>query len=326
MTCLQKFPVDDVHLQTTVLITTPPTQTVLTHLSHCSLWLLHPVYTTGELCKTELSIAFMELCIPFYMLSLWVKAAWTHLCPLRIVLLLDQCSKITWHVLKIGFSKAISLHCPCSVHFSLTNLYPGNHTIWSSSWEAGRWKLANPLWSWIHSIERPVPLHMGSKQTTPAWIVTHLGIIREDIPSDQTKLRPGSLIRLHDIELSHQNCGFEKPWLFGTLGPMKWCEPNYHLFELQLHLFTITNTPYIVPCPHAYIAVPDHLIFKRGFLRCVYSPTLGQELVEGCSEVQPPLRPWQVDQRWRHPEYRRIMACKDGNDLQWVWSIANSRY
>jgi hypothetical protein len=59
------------------------------------------------------------------------------------------------------------------------------------------------------------PLHLGANQMTQAWIVTHLGILGEELPSMETKLWPGSLI---DVTLSQLNGSFERPWLFGKLG------------------------------------------------------------------------------------------------------------
>jgi hypothetical protein len=58
----------------------------------------------------------------------------------------------------------------------------------------------------IHSL-----IHMGIGQETPAWIITHLGIIEEEKPSDKTKLGFRSLICLHDVNLTQCNSGFESP-------------------------------------------------------------------------------------------------------------------
>jgi hypothetical protein len=60
-------------------------------------------------------------------------------------------------------------------------------------------------------------IHMGISQETIAWIITHLGIIREKTPSDKTKLGPGSLICLHNVTLTQLNMGFESPRVFGAI-------------------------------------------------------------------------------------------------------------
>ena len=76
----------------------------------------------------------------------------------------------------------------------------------------------NYLPSTVHS-----PVHMGIGQETPAWIIMHLGIIREDRPSDKTKLGLRSLIHLHDVTLTQLNTGFESPWVFGAIqAPPLW--------------------------------------------------------------------------------------------------------
>jgi hypothetical protein len=59
-------------------------------------------------------------------------------------------------------------------------------------------------------------LHMGASQTTPAWIVTHLGILGEPLPFKETKLWPESLVRLHDVALSQLNSAGSGTRLFKT--------------------------------------------------------------------------------------------------------------
>jgi hypothetical protein len=171
------------------------------------------------------------------------------------------------------------------------------------------------------------PLHMGVGQGTPAWIVTHLGIIGEPVPSENTKLWPGSLIRLHDITLSQQNFSFEKPWLYGELGHSSRREPGYHIFPIDVDLFTITQVPYVVNCTIAYIAIPNHLIALQGRLASMHPPSLGQRVVEGIGEIQPPFRPWEADPDWRHPEYAKIKKWGMGlmPDLERRWAIFNAR-
>jgi hypothetical protein len=73
------------------------------------------------------------------------------------------------------------------------------------------------------------PIHMGIGQETMAWIIMHLGIIREEIPSDKTKLGPGSLIHLHDVTLAQLNMGLESPWVFGTIWEYPHREAGFHI-------------------------------------------------------------------------------------------------
>jgi hypothetical protein len=150
----------------------------------------------------------------------------------------------------------------------------------------GRWKVCHeykyiPLSA--HS------LHLGVGQQTPAWIVTNLEIVSEDVPSDQTKLGPGSPIRLYNYSLSQMNSQFENLWLFGTLEKMIWREPRYHIFAIKPHLFTITQRPFIVHYSHTYIAIPMQFIHDQGQLQIIYSsihlPWASNELEKSCCHL-----------------------------------------
>jgi hypothetical protein len=171
------------------------------------------------------------------------------------------------------------------------------------------------------------PLHLGADQTTLAWIITHLGILGEPLPVQETKLWPGSLIRLHDITLSQQNRGFERPWLFGKLGSSARREPGYHIFPVDVDLIIITKTPHIVKCTIAYVAIPNCLIVLQGQLAPMRQQSIGQRVVEGLRDIQPPLRPWEVDPTWRHPEYLKIEQWRMGlrPTLEKDWVDFNAR-
>ena len=107
-------------------------------------------------------------------------------------------------------------------------------------------------------------LHCGVGQRTPAWIVTHLG--REGRVSEWARLEPGMAVRLFDEELSEKNYGFEKAWIFGTIGEPYGREPGYHIFWLDPHLFTITQHPIPVHTPPVLIAIPNRLLAKQYYL------------------------------------------------------------
>ena len=68
----------------------------------------------------------------------------------------------------------------------------------------------------------------------------HLGIGREGKVLEWARLEPGMAVRLFDEGLSEKNYGFEKVWLFGIIKRPYGQEPGYHVFWLELHLFTIT--------------------------------------------------------------------------------------
>jgi hypothetical protein len=171
------------------------------------------------------------------------------------------------------------------------------------------------------------PLHMGAAQTTPAWIVTHLGILGEPLPFKENKLWPGSLVRLHDATLSQLNGSFERPWLFGKLGYSARREPGYHIFPVEVDVFIITKSPHIVKCTVAYVAIPNCFIVLQGKLAPMHQQSLGQRVVEELSEIRPPLRPWEADPTWRHPEHLKIEQWRLGlrPQLEKEWSDFNSR-
>jgi hypothetical protein len=150
------------------------------------------------------------------------------------------------------------------------------------------------------------PLHLGVDQTTLAWIITHLGILGELLPIQETKLWPGSLIRLHDVTFSQQNRGFKHPWLFGRLGSSAQHKPGYHIFPIDVDLIIITKTPHIVKCTVTYVAIPNCLIILQGQLAPMHQQSIGQRVVEGLRNIPPPLHPWEADPTWRHPEHLKI--------------------
>ena len=70
--------------------------------------------------------------------------------------------------------------------------------------------------------------------------ITHLGIIGEEKPSDKTKLGLGFLIPLHDVTLTQLNVGFESPWVFGAIQGPPCHEARFHIFPMEVHLYTLT--------------------------------------------------------------------------------------
>jgi hypothetical protein len=97
-----------------------------------------------------------------------------------------------------------------------------------------------------------------------AWIVTHLGIIREEIPSDKTELGPGSLICLHNITLAQLNMGFESPWVFSTIREYPCHEAGFHIFPMEVHVCTLTRNPHPIPIHVTHVAIPNHLLDLPG--------------------------------------------------------------
>ena len=171
------------------------------------------------------------------------------------------------------------------------------------------------------------PLHRGVGQRTPAWIITHLGVRGEGQASEWAKLRPGMAVRLFDEELSERNYGFENVWIFGVIGRAYGREPGYHIYWLETHLLTITRDPIPVCISAALIAIPNHLLPEKHHLNRLHECTLGQRLVPGLPHLQPPLRPWENDWAWKHPEMTKIDQWRRGvkTTLEGDWSRHHNR-
>jgi hypothetical protein len=135
------------------------------------------------------------------------------------------------------------------------------------------------------------PIHMGISQETMAWIVTHLEIIGEEIPSDKTKLGPGSLVHLHNITLAQLNIGFESPWVCGAIREYPRCEAGFHIFSMEVHVCTLTLTPHPIPIHVTHVTIPNHLLNLPGASYPIHHCTLGQRFIEGKRNPQPPLCP-----------------------------------
>jgi hypothetical protein len=155
------------------------------------------------------------------------------------------------------------------------------------------------------------PIHMGIGQETIAWIIMHLGIIGEEIPSDKTKLGPGSLIRLHNVTLAQLNMGFESPWVFGAIREYPRCEAEFHIFPVEVHVCTLTQTHHPIPIHVIHVTIPNHLNLS-GASYPIHRCTLGQRFIEGKRNPQPPLCPWEWNHMWIHPEWLMIEAWLAG--------------
>src|ERR1700683_1794054 len=171
------------------------------------------------------------------------------------------------------------------------------------------------------------PLHCGVGQQTPAWIVTHIGVRGEGQASEWAKLGPGMAVQLFDEELSEKNYGFKNVWIFGIISRAYGCEPGYHIYWLEPHLFTITWDPIPVRIPAVLITIPNHLLPERHHLNQLHESTLGQRMVPGLPHLQPPLQPWKNDWAWKHPEIAKIDQWCRGlkSTLEGDWSHYHNR-
>jgi hypothetical protein len=153
---------------------------------------------------------------------------------------------------------------------------------------------------------------MGIGQETSAWIITHLGIIGEERPSDKTKLGPRSFIHLHNVTLAQLNTGFESPWVFGTIQEPPYHEAGFYIFPMEVHVCTLTRNSHFIPIHVTHVAIPNDLLNLTGASYTIQCSTLGQRFVKGMRNPQPPLHPLEWDSMWVHPEWKMIAKCLAG--------------
>src|SRR5258705_18138 len=69
--------------------------------------------------------------------------------------------------------------------------------------------------------------HCVNEHMAPIWIVNlQIDSIREEYPSDQVKLPVGSLLYLHDSNLTTHLLGFEQHAVFGMILDGRWSQDS----------------------------------------------------------------------------------------------------
>ena len=89
-----------------------------------------------------------------------------------------------------------------------------------------------------------------------------MGIEGERKISEWVKLELEMGIWLFNERLSKKNYGFKKVWLFGITRKFYGWKPEYHVYWLEPHLFTITQHPISVRISVAFFAIPNYLLLK----------------------------------------------------------------
>jgi hypothetical protein len=136
---------------------------------------------------------------------------------------------------------------------------------------------------------------------------------------------PGSKICLFDTALSLCYSGFEQPTLYAELGGPMYCENGYHFFGSTPHLCVVTGE-FLLICLNrimSLIAVPDALIYPPFKLNIpMHVDTIGQQVKPGGYYVYPPLREWEKDPSWRHPEWCKVEQWMRGErpELPGMWA------
>jgi hypothetical protein len=167
------------------------------------------------------------------------------------------------------------------------------------------------------------PLHTTFRQKTVGWLITNIGILGErSVPCDR-KFGPGSFVRIHDTSLSMRGFGFEKPWLFAVIGEGRFREEGFHIFTAKRHLCVYTGTPYPIDTDDVIIIIPN--IFVRPDAQLLDGErmrSLGQRTYDDYPFAYPPLRPWEDNPIWMHPEWYKVDQWRKGElpNFPAVWS------
>src|SRR5882762_4859060 len=138
-------------------------------------------------------------------------------------------------------------------------------------------------------------------------------------------LKPGIFVRLDDTTLAKRYCGFKQPMLFAELGRALHHERGYHFFGSIPHLCVITGEfhPLDLSRVITLIAIPDALVDDTAKLDSpIRLNSIDQMVTSDKSFVYPPLREWEKNPVWKHPEWYKIEQWMRGErpDLPQVWS------
>jgi hypothetical protein len=118
--------------------------------------------------------------------------------------------------------------------------------------------------------------------------------------------------------------------MFAELGRALHRERGYHFFNSIPHVCVITGKfhPLNLTCVITLIAIPDALIDDTAKLDSpVRCSSIDQMVTSDESFVYPPLREWEKNPAWKHPEWYKIGQWMRGErpELPQVWSEYLSR-
>jgi hypothetical protein len=169
------------------------------------------------------------------------------------------------------------------------------------------------------------PFHQAENCRTVAWLVLYRGTLGRPPFHGRDMIGPGSRIRLFDTALALRYTGFEQPTLYAELGGPLYRENGYHFFGSTPHFCVVTGAFLPICLDHiaSLIAIPDALIYPAFRLNIpAHMDTIGQQVKTGGHYVYPPLREWEKDPGWRHPEWCKIEQWMRGErpELPVLWA------
>jgi hypothetical protein len=117
-----------------------------------------------------------------------------------------------------------------------------------------------------------------------------------------------SILKYYNVNLAQLNTDFESPWVFGAIQGPPCCEARFHIFPMEVHLYTLTLTqnPHYIPICITHVAIPNRLLNLTEGSYPLQQCTLGQRFIDGMRDPQPPLHPWEWSMMWVHSEWRMI--------------------
>jgi len=169
------------------------------------------------------------------------------------------------------------------------------------------------------------PFHQAGNCWTTAWVVLYRGTLGRPPFHGRDMISPESKICLFDTALALHYTGFEQPMLYAELGGPLYHENGYHFFRSTPHLCVVTSSFFPISLNHviSLVAIPDALIYPTFKLDIpARMDTIGQQIKAGGHYMYPPLRKWEKDPGWRHPEWCKIEQWMRGErpELPGLWA------
>ena len=119
------------------------------------------------------------------------------------------------------------------------------------------------------------------------WIVTQLGVSKNDHFLENIKLEKGSALRLFDIDLSLRTFGYTSPTLFCTINHFICDELGFMIAKANTHIFSKTSKYHILmPPPSFTIAIPKQFVCPVDRTYKSNQATFGQHFYQKPSGVK----------------------------------------
>ena len=153
------------------------------------------------------------------------------------------------------------------------------------------------------------PFHIAHSYPS-LWIVTQLGVSKNDHFLENIKLEKGSALRLFDIDLSLRTFGYTSPTLFCTIDHFICDELGFMIAKADTHIFSKASKYHILtPPPSFTIAIPKQFVRPADRTYKSNQATFGQHFYQkpsGRRVFQLPPRDWEGNPDWEVPGKKDI--------------------